>query len=592
MNAATIASRLNGRKAGTGYSVLCPAHPDKNRSLSVGDTADGRVLVHCQAGCEQSDVIEALKREGLWTENGNGHRTPSSAKASTKPPISAAFVRAKLQGEGWVLHSEGYFGDLHRQVRFHHVTKIQDGKAKPEKTFRWEHRVGNEWFSGTGETAPPIYLNRTAKQSGGSLAFLLLLEGWAKADACDALGVACASFKEITVENAQILADFKIIVWPDNDKAGRKLAAHAIELVAKYNRNVFLIEPPAGLPVGGDIIDLIGAGWDRDRIFALIDSAGPVRPLDTQGDERAVPVADVPSIFSFGSQQILWAVDQLVAMSAVTMIAADSGTLKSTLATAAARAVADGTDFAGIPTTQREVLILDRGENTLPGVQERYGRMGIRDGDGLRHYGDWLGDVPSPASLLVLDYVRATDPKPLIVVDSLISFLEADENDAVIVRKFMRQLRQLATLGAGVIIQHHAGKDSSKKYRGSSDIKASVDVAYELDGIGDPTKLDGVVMVAFKARFSVRQRLNLRFDGHKFWSDGPERPCKTVTEQLRDLLIANPGIKSGAFERLAGDHKLGRDRARAFLINGRRQETIEISEGPNNALLHTWVGAK
>ena len=116
-----------------------------------------------------------------------------------------------------------------------------------------------------------------------------------------------------------------------------------------------------------------------------------------------------------------------------------------------------------------------------------------------------------------------------------------------------------------------------------------MDVAYELEGIGDPTRLDGVNMIAFKSRFSVRPRVTLRFDGHRFWSD-TDRPCKTVTEQLRDLLIANPGIKSRDFERLAGDRRLGRDRARTFLTDGRAQGKISSEEGPNNAQLHMWTG--
>ena len=43
----------------------CPAHVDLRPSLSVTQR-DGRVLVHCHAGCTQSAVIGALRRQGLW----------------------------------------------------------------------------------------------------------------------------------------------------------------------------------------------------------------------------------------------------------------------------------------------------------------------------------------------------------------------------------------------------------------------------------------------------------------------------------------------------------------------------------------------
>lgn len=312
---------------------------------------------------------------------------------------------------------------------------------------------------------------------------------------------------------------------------------------------------------------------------------------DSRPDGRAIKVREVPSIFSLDQQPIIWAVDRVLAIGAVTMISGDSGLLKSTLLTAAGRCIADGTEFAGLLTTRREVLILDRGENTLGIVQERFRRLGIKDGNGLRHYGGWLGDVPAPGSPLVMEYVTATNPKPMIIVDSLISFIDGDENSAVEMRAFMRQPRQLASLGAGVVVIHHSGKaESSKQYRGSSDIKASVDVAYEVEGLGDPTRLERLILKAFKSRFATRQRLSLRFDGSQFFFDEPAGPTKSNREKLRDLLIANPAIKAAGFYSLSVARGLGRDRARAFLTEGRTNGVIRVTPGPNNAQFHTWIG--
>lgn len=46
-------------------AVHCPAHSDPSPSFSVKEK-DGRVLVHCFAGCDQSNVIDALREKGLW----------------------------------------------------------------------------------------------------------------------------------------------------------------------------------------------------------------------------------------------------------------------------------------------------------------------------------------------------------------------------------------------------------------------------------------------------------------------------------------------------------------------------------------------
>jgi hypothetical protein len=78
MNAETIAKALGGRKVGGGWMARCPAHDDREPSLSIRQTNDGKVLVRCHAGCDQERVIAALRSRGLWDEN--GHRQfPSAA---------------------------------------------------------------------------------------------------------------------------------------------------------------------------------------------------------------------------------------------------------------------------------------------------------------------------------------------------------------------------------------------------------------------------------------------------------------------------------------------------------------------------------
>ena len=46
----------NGQK----YKACCPAHEDRSPSLSLLFNKDGRILIHCHAGCEVSDVLAAI----------------------------------------------------------------------------------------------------------------------------------------------------------------------------------------------------------------------------------------------------------------------------------------------------------------------------------------------------------------------------------------------------------------------------------------------------------------------------------------------------------------------------------------------------
>ncbi|MBE7567259.1 DNA primase [Acidithiobacillus sp. HP-11] len=49
------------KRTGTGkWQTRCPAHDDRRPSLSVRETEDGTVLLHCFAGCGAQEITSAL----------------------------------------------------------------------------------------------------------------------------------------------------------------------------------------------------------------------------------------------------------------------------------------------------------------------------------------------------------------------------------------------------------------------------------------------------------------------------------------------------------------------------------------------------
>ena len=60
-----IVRALGGCWTGRTGSCLCPAHDDRNPSLSVGVGRDGRLLMRCFAGCAFENVVAALRERGI-----------------------------------------------------------------------------------------------------------------------------------------------------------------------------------------------------------------------------------------------------------------------------------------------------------------------------------------------------------------------------------------------------------------------------------------------------------------------------------------------------------------------------------------------
>jgi hypothetical protein len=101
MSADTLLSRLDRvRKTGTGrWVACCPAHGDKAPSLSIRELPDGRVLLHCFAGCPTESVLGAagLSFGDLMPPDRLGDHVPRERR-----PFSAHDVLRIAAGEALV----------------------------------------------------------------------------------------------------------------------------------------------------------------------------------------------------------------------------------------------------------------------------------------------------------------------------------------------------------------------------------------------------------------------------------------------------------------------------------------------------------
>jgi hypothetical protein len=263
---------------------------------------------------------------------------------------------------------------------------------------------------------------------------------------------------------------------------------------------------------------------------------GMRRKLDqigrTSPDTCDSVLAELPSTWKY-EDTVRYLVDELIVEGAVTIWTGASGDGKSTLALAMAAAVALGQSFLGRPVRQRPVLYIDR-ENTIAVVKDRLFRLGIPDiHDRMKIWGTWWQghEPPGPAEACVIAYARRV--KPLIVFDSLIAFARCDENSSYEMRRHMQLYRDLAAVGATVLIIHHrSDKGEATDYRGSSDIRAVVDSAWGLkrdDGTGAGEAIGRLVLNPYKTRMGPGKPLRIEYaDGGFLPVDG------TVTSGDRD----------------------------------------------------------
>lgn len=82
------------KKCAGGWIDRCPAHDDKNPSLSIKETSDGILLLKCFAGCSFEEIIDAA---GLKGDSLNGSRPPQNAytRADAGTDLSKRISMAK-----------------------------------------------------------------------------------------------------------------------------------------------------------------------------------------------------------------------------------------------------------------------------------------------------------------------------------------------------------------------------------------------------------------------------------------------------------------------------------------------------------------
>ena len=151
-----VLAHLKGvRSSLRGWTACCPAHADREPSLSIGLGEQGQVLLKCFAGCSLERIVEAmgLSLVDLFPE---GARTTEQGSSNGAHHQSLTLLDLSLEKQlpwkflfhlGVMDHASGGV-----QIPYH----LTDGKASPRYRIRTalSAREGSRWNSGEGSIVP------------------------------------------------------------------------------------------------------------------------------------------------------------------------------------------------------------------------------------------------------------------------------------------------------------------------------------------------------------------------------------------------------------------------------------------------------
>jgi putative DNA primase/helicase len=253
------------RRSGSGWLACCPAHKDRHRSLSVSCGSDGRVLVHCHAGCAIDQIVAAmgLPMAALYPRSDRPSRV-GGRRASTRQ------TRYRIR-----MADGSHPDDVIEHVRVDY--------ASNRKRMWWE-RNGRRNLGDISTIDMELY--RVGELPPSEMGDpIVIVEGEKATDALRDRGISAVG----TVTGASAvpgaaalrpLAARHVVLWPDADESGaghmRRLAA-ALEGLAA---GVRVVVPPEGASKGWDAADA-----DTEQALRLIETAVP--PKADSADSKA-----------------------------------------------------------------------------------------------------------------------------------------------------------------------------------------------------------------------------------------------------------------------------------------------------------------
>lgn len=417
MTLANILSHLEGVKGGGGqYSARCPNHGDQHNSLSVSVGKDGKILLHCHAGCSVEDIVWSmgLTMQDLFAELKPGDEFP--AYNVPKKQDKAAFEAE-------------YIYLLTNPL----LKKVKMREPNGGKFCYWMHQTPDgKWEKGRGGIDPPLY---TSTDGGPLPGGVFLVEGEKDVETLKTLGNAAVSLPDGAKskwrpEYGEVLKGRTVVIIQDNDEPGKKFAqlmAKELHGLASSVKVLDLTQAWEELPPKGDTTDLIQHMGPEAGMLAILQLAKdtPEWVPAAASEKSEVPKPEQrPHVISAQELQakhlppIKFLVDGILPVGTA-MISAPSKIGKSWMVLNMGLSIAAGGHFMGHGTNRGGVLYLalEDSENRL---QDRMNKVLGRDNAPTGFY--FMTEAPTlDNGLLDMldDHIKEHPDTSIIIIDTL-----------------------------------------------------------------------------------------------------------------------------------------------------------------------------
>ena len=264
-----ILSHFQVKKYGNGKAqALCPAHPDKEASLTITQGNDGKTLLKCHAGCSSESVVLAagLKMADLFSESRLAEeRWRTYIESREKRKIEAVYNYVSINGEYAYtkIRLEGkkmLFGML-KDGRFEYGLK---GRNKKEfnAIFGSVPRIKEAI-----ERNEPIFIPEGEKDVN-----TLIKKGYA--------AFSCGGANDWNKNVSELCNGAEVIILADNDDPGKKLAATIEKDLKGISKSVKIIVPMPDTPKA-DITDYFDVGHTVEEFENLIRTVDDTESICT-----------------------------------------------------------------------------------------------------------------------------------------------------------------------------------------------------------------------------------------------------------------------------------------------------------------------